>query len=99
MINGGRRTLSEKSAGAGHRAVSLHRGCVLVYTYFIMQTCFFTAALSSTLLIYLQFLLPNSPGPTVPVSPAFHVCYYLHLQNIIPAQSAIMSLLLHHFQL
>ena len=23
-------TLSEKSAGAGHRAVSLHRGCVLV---------------------------------------------------------------------
>ena len=25
------RTLSEKSAGAGHRAVSLHRDCVLVY--------------------------------------------------------------------
>ena len=24
------RTLSEKSAGAGHRAVSLHRDCVLV---------------------------------------------------------------------
>ena len=26
-------TLSEKSAGAGHRAVSLHRDCVLVYSY------------------------------------------------------------------
>ena len=26
-------TLSEKSAGAGHRAVSLHRGCVLVFIY------------------------------------------------------------------
>ena len=24
-------TLSKKSAGAGHRAVSLHRDCVLVY--------------------------------------------------------------------
>ena len=34
IINGGR-TLSEKSVGAGHRAVSLHRGCVLV-----LYTCF-----------------------------------------------------------
>ena len=31
IINGGRITLSKKSAGACHRAVSLHRDCVLVY--------------------------------------------------------------------
>ena len=33
IINGGMRmrTLSEKSAGAGHRAVSLNRHCVLVF--------------------------------------------------------------------
>ena len=28
-------TLSKKSAGAGHRAVSLHRGCVLVFKAFL----------------------------------------------------------------
>ena len=31
MNNGGMMTLSEKSAGAGHQAVSLHRDCVLVF--------------------------------------------------------------------
>ena len=36
MINGGR-TLSEKSTGAGHRAVSLHRGCVLSFKSIIVD--------------------------------------------------------------
>ena len=35
MMREGWGTLSKKSSGAGHRAVSLHRDCVLVFTFWV----------------------------------------------------------------
>ena len=35
LMREGQRTLIEKSAGAGHRAVSLHRDCVLVFFIYV----------------------------------------------------------------